>query len=454
MKPNFVNGLVFDFKDYKDMFILAKAYDNWKVVGKRHKMLNVPCAFDIETSSFYINDEKNGCMYCWQFGLNGLTLLGRTWDEFVELIDYLNEFEKVYEASGLKNRLDESLGSIADNFDAFIDAFVDASVNQQKPDLSEDEALAAYKAKIKEQLEKSLKDWKVAVDFIEMMQAGTWPFYKPNPNFLLDEYNSILTYLASANALLEELDGLATKEDVETKVKSIAPIKIEIKSIRFSLEIKPETWLTGAESAYADNLKEQIAENETLIAALKAAVRTSIDEISSMSLVESLEIAANDPTSTTGKVLNYLFAQESFMETVKSSLRDIVSDIEEASKENVDAGNVDKKQKAINTAVQNALINARVDAAEKIMVEFNAVNDANLNNSPWGFFKKILTWKKCVEIFTELKMIDVYTAMVELTEKVDEVITYDRGPILYNIENFADYQEDVDWWVLKFNEEL
>ena len=51
-------------------------------------------------------------------------------------------------------------------------------------------------------------------------------------------------------------------------------------------------------------------------------------------------------------------------------------------------------------------------------------------------------------------MIDVYTAMVELTEKVDEVITYDRGPILYNIENFADYQEDVDWWVLKFNEEL
>jgi hypothetical protein len=260
--------------------------------------------------------------------------------------------------------------------------------------------------------------------------------------------------MASANALLEELDGLATKDAVEAKVKAISPIKIEIESINFSYEINPDTWLTGAESAYADKLKEQIAENETLIAALKAAVRTSIDEISSMSLVESLEIAANDPTSTTGKVLNYLFAQESFMVTVKSSLRDIVSDIEEASKENVDAGNVDKKQKAINTAVQNALINARVDAAEKIMVEFNAVNDANLNNSPWGFFKKILTWQKCVEIFNELKMIDVYTAMVELTEKVDEVITYDRGPILYNIENFADYQEDVDWWVLKFNEEL
>ena len=49
------------------------------------------------------------------------------------LLDYINEFEKVYEASGLKNKLDESLGSIADNFDAYIDAFVESSVTQ-KPD--------------------------------------------------------------------------------------------------------------------------------------------------------------------------------------------------------------------------------------------------------------------------------------------------------------------------------
>ena len=88
-QPNFIDGLVFEFKEYKLMYALASHYDNWKIVGRRHKMLNVPCAFDIETSSFYVGDVKSGCMYCWQFGLNGLTLLGRTWDEFIEWIDYL-----------------------------------------------------------------------------------------------------------------------------------------------------------------------------------------------------------------------------------------------------------------------------------------------------------------------------------------------------------------------------
>lgn len=379
------------------------------------------------------------------------------------LLDYLNEFEKVYEASGLKNKLDENLGSIADNFDAYIDAFVESSVNQ-KPDenLSEEEALAAYKANIKKQLENSVEGWDTALAAIKKIQEGVknpLPWGKewltePNPSFMKDEVASLEAYLVSANALLGELEGLVTKEVVEERVKAIAPIKIEVQSLGISREINPETWLTGADAAYADKLKEQIASNEKLIAAAKVALRTSIQEISSKSLVESLETAVNEPGSTTGKVLNYLFAQESFMESVKTSLREIVTNIEEESKDKVDAGNVDKKQQAINTAIQNTLINARVDAVDKILLEFNATNEANLNNGPWATFKKILNWQKCVEVFAELKILDVYDALVELSEVVDEMITYDRGSILYDIEEFADYQENVDWWVLKFNEEL
>lgn len=379
------------------------------------------------------------------------------------LLDYLNEFEKVYEASGLKNKLDENLGSIADNFDAYIDAFVESSVNQ-KPDenLSEEEALAAYKANIKKQLENSVEGWDTALAAIKKIQEGVknpLPWGKewltePNPSFMKDEVASLEAYLVSANALLGELEGLVTKEVVEERVKAIAPIKIEVQSLGISREINPETWLTGADAAYADKLKEQIASNEKLIAAAKVAFRTSIQEISSKSLVESLETAVNEPGSTTGKVLNYLFAQESFMESVKTSLREIVTNIEEESKDKVDAGNVDKKQQAINTAIQNTLINARVDAVDKILLEFNATNEANLNNGPWATFKKILNWQKCVEVFAELKILDVYDALVELSEVVDEMITYDRGSILYDIEEFADYQENVDWWVLKFNEEL
>lgn len=46
------------------------------------KYLNVPMSFDIETSSFYVGDEKCSCMYIWQFGINGHVCYGRTWEQF------------------------------------------------------------------------------------------------------------------------------------------------------------------------------------------------------------------------------------------------------------------------------------------------------------------------------------------------------------------------------------
>lgn len=46
---------------------------------------NIPCAFDIETSSFTLNDEKYATMYLWQLGINGMCLYGRTWQEFINV---------------------------------------------------------------------------------------------------------------------------------------------------------------------------------------------------------------------------------------------------------------------------------------------------------------------------------------------------------------------------------
>ena len=142
------------------------------------------------------------------------------------------------------------------------------------------------------------------------------------------------------------------------------------------------------------------------------------------------------------------------METVKSSLRDIVTEIEESSKEDIDGSNVDAKQQAVDIAIKNALINARVEAVDEIMSDFDATNDANLTTGPWAIFKKVLNWQKCVEIFTELDMLDVYNALVELSQVVDGMLTYDRGSIYYDIESFDGYQENVDWWILQYNEEL
>lgn len=58
--------------------------------GRKYSVLSVSCSFDIETTSFYRDIDgkrtKQGCMYCWVFGMNGRCVRGRTWNEFLELL--------------------------------------------------------------------------------------------------------------------------------------------------------------------------------------------------------------------------------------------------------------------------------------------------------------------------------------------------------------------------------
>lgn len=52
--------------------------------------INYPATFDIETS--LINGgEPSAFMYHWQFCLMGYVVFGRTWDDFIKLLDYLGE---------------------------------------------------------------------------------------------------------------------------------------------------------------------------------------------------------------------------------------------------------------------------------------------------------------------------------------------------------------------------
>ena len=67
--------------------------------GERIRYLNCPAAFDIETTSTEIGGEKISFMYQWQFGINGAVFMGRTWEEFVELIERISQF---YYASATK----------------------------------------------------------------------------------------------------------------------------------------------------------------------------------------------------------------------------------------------------------------------------------------------------------------------------------------------------------------
>ena len=54
------------------------------------------CGFDIETTNVITPDSKKAFMYIWQFAIAtdkcGVVIIGRTWGEFLELIDHINEY--------------------------------------------------------------------------------------------------------------------------------------------------------------------------------------------------------------------------------------------------------------------------------------------------------------------------------------------------------------------------
>lgn len=53
---------------------------------------DLSCAFDIEDTSFYEGSEKRSVMYVWQFGIENVVVMGRTWDEFIELINVIKKY--------------------------------------------------------------------------------------------------------------------------------------------------------------------------------------------------------------------------------------------------------------------------------------------------------------------------------------------------------------------------
>lgn len=86
-----------NFCEIKDLLSPLESIRN----GNKGSVYNTPCVFDIETSSFYEGENKRCCMYAWVFGINGRCVRGRTWAEFLDLI----EIVKLYYHLSLKNRL-------------------------------------------------------------------------------------------------------------------------------------------------------------------------------------------------------------------------------------------------------------------------------------------------------------------------------------------------------------
>lgn len=86
-------------KSLKD---LKKVIDNTEVLvdkrgnrsGKpKNNYLDLVTAFDIETSTIWIPEKQDyySFMYVWQWDFEGVTIIGRYWEQFLNLIEFLNK---------------------------------------------------------------------------------------------------------------------------------------------------------------------------------------------------------------------------------------------------------------------------------------------------------------------------------------------------------------------------
>jgi len=75
----------------------------------KQRIINVITAFDIETSTVWLNEDRSeydvhSFMYIWQFQIEEYTVIGRTWEEFT---DFLNILQRAVDSIKLNNKLSE-----------------------------------------------------------------------------------------------------------------------------------------------------------------------------------------------------------------------------------------------------------------------------------------------------------------------------------------------------------
>lgn len=83
--------------DLQEKEIIERLPKDWKEYShNKIRYVNTPISFDIETTSFYDHGEKRAIMYLWAVcvGLD-MVIMGRTWDDFYNLIELLMEHFQV-----------------------------------------------------------------------------------------------------------------------------------------------------------------------------------------------------------------------------------------------------------------------------------------------------------------------------------------------------------------------
>ena len=87
---SFNDETIYDYADIEKLLDIIPA--DFIRSTKKIEMLNVPCSFDIETTSTYIEGEKLAIMYEWTFGICGYVIIGRYWSQFITLLQHITDY--------------------------------------------------------------------------------------------------------------------------------------------------------------------------------------------------------------------------------------------------------------------------------------------------------------------------------------------------------------------------
>ena len=102
-----------------DKFLFEVDKGNTIKTNKKIEYYNIPCCFDIETTSFYEEyegvKEKRSIMYEWTLCINWVIIVGRTWEEFLNTYNRIVEWFDTYE----RRRLIIYVHNLSFEFQAF-----------------------------------------------------------------------------------------------------------------------------------------------------------------------------------------------------------------------------------------------------------------------------------------------------------------------------------------------
>lgn len=135
------------------------------------------------------------------------------------------------------------------------------------------------------------------------------------------------------------------------------------------------------------------------------------------------------------KINGVLNSNSGLTQRLQNALVDVVSKIEKAYRENIDANNAKAEEIAYNYAKSTALLEAKAAAktdADNNLKAVNAAEVENLNNGVFGSLVKILNTDLCKSQFEENGLSEVYTVLQTICGYAETLVQYSAGSCVFS----------------------